>query len=144
MNNPRNKRPAAKIDAAKVWSLNYRLVMSVIVAVSPELAELGLEPKELFVLAEVDEHAHPAALAGALCMPKPTVTVHLKRLEAAGFLRREIDAEDLRRHRLLLTPSGRKAMTQGLALLSGAFRARLERLSEAQQAQLASLLEQLA
>lgn len=144
MNNQKNKRSAAKIDAAKVWSLNYRLVMSVIVAVAPELAELGLEPKELFVLSEVDEHAHPAELAGVLCMPKPTVTVHLKRLEAAGFLRREIDAEDLRRHRLLLTPSGRKAMTQGLALLSGAFRGRLERLSDAQQAQLAALLEQLA
>lgn len=144
MNNPKNKRASSKIDAAKVWSLNYQLVMSVIVAVAPELAELGLEPKELFVLSEVDEHAHPAELAGVLCMPKPTVTVHLKRLEAAGFLRREIDAEDLRRHRLLLTPSGRKAMTQGLALLSDAFRARLERLSDAQQAQLAALLEQLA
>jgi PAS domain S-box-containing protein len=29
-----------------------------------------------------------------------------------GFVRREIDAEDLRRHKLLLTPAGRKAMTQ--------------------------------
>ncbi len=46
-------------------------------------------------------------------MPKPTVTVYVKRLEAAGFLRREIDAADLRRHRLILTPEGRKAMTRG-------------------------------
>jgi DNA-binding MarR family transcriptional regulator len=38
--------------------------------------------------------------------PKATVTVYLKRLEAAGFVRREIDPSDRRRHRLLLTPPG--------------------------------------
>ncbi len=71
-------------------------------------------------------------------MPKPTVTVNVKRLEAAGFVRREIDATDLRRHRLIVTPAGRKAMTRGLALLSEAFGARLARLTAAQQAELKS------
>jgi DNA-binding MarR family transcriptional regulator len=89
----------AKIDAAKVWSLNYRLLMTVITSVSEQIAALGLEIKELFVLAEIDEHPYPADLATTLCMPKPTVTVHLKTLEAAGFVKREIDAKDLRRHR---------------------------------------------
>jgi len=37
--------------------------------------------------------------------PKATVTVYLKRLEAAGFVRREIEPSDRRRHRLLLTPA---------------------------------------
>ena len=133
----------AKIDPAKMWSLNYRLLMSVITSVAPDIAALGLETKELFVLAEVDEHPHPAELAAKLCMPKPTVTVNVKRLEAAGLLRREIDASDLRRHRLLLTPSGRKVMTQGLALLSTAFGERLGRLSAAKQAELKGLLEQI-
>ena len=96
------------------------------------------------MLAEIDEHPHPAELAATLCMPKPTVTVYVKRLEAAGFVRREIDAADLRRHRLLLTPAGRKAMTRGLALLSEAFGARLERLSTAEQAELRTLLEKLS
>jgi DNA-binding MarR family transcriptional regulator len=134
----------AKIDAAKVWSLNYQLLMSVITSVAPRVAELGLETKELFLLAEVDAHPYPAELAGTLCMPKPTVTVNVKRLEAAGFLRREIDTADLRRHRLLLTPAGRKAMTRGLALLSDAFAARLGRLSAAKQAELRALLEELS
>src|SRR3954454_5240792 len=111
----------AKIDASKIWSLNYRLLMSVITSVAPKISPLGLETKELFLLAEVDEHPHPAALAAVLCMPKPTVTVHVKRLEAAGFLHRDIDATDLRRHRLTLTPTGRTVMTRGLALLSKAF-----------------------
>src|SRR5580698_9754423 len=115
----------AKNDPAKIWSLNYRLLMAVITSVAEEVTALGLETKELFVLAEVDEHPYPAELAATLCMPKPTVTVNLKRLEAAGLLRREIDPADLRRHRLALTPGGRKAMSRGLALLSDAFGARL-------------------
>jgi DNA-binding MarR family transcriptional regulator len=132
-----------KIDAGKIWSLNYRLLMSVITNVAPEIAELGLETKELFVLAEVDAHPHPAELAGVLSMPKPTVTIYVKRLEAAGFLRREIDCADLRRHRLILTPDGRKTMTRGMALLAKAFGARLARLGSAQQSELATLLEKL-
>jgi DNA-binding MarR family transcriptional regulator len=133
-----------KTDSARIWSLNYQLLMSVITSVAPRIAELGLETKELFLLAEVDERPYPAELAEKLCMPKPTVTVNVKRLEAAGFLRREIDASDLRRHRLLLTPAGRKTMTRGLTLLSDAFAARLGRLSVAKQAQLKALLEELS
>ena len=133
-----------KIDVGKIWSLNYRLLMSVITSVAPDITELGLETKELFVLAEVDVHPHPAELAGVLSMPKPTVTMYVKRLEAAGFLRREIDGADLRRHRLILTPEGRKTMARGVALMSKAFGARLARLSSAQQAELATLLEKLS
>src|SRR3984957_16210037 len=132
-----------KIDVGKIWSLNYRLVTSVILSVAPEISELGLETKELFVLAEVDAHPHPAELAGVLSMPKPSVTVYVKRLEAAGFLRREIDSADLRRHRLILTPEGRKTMARGLALLAKAFGARLARLNSAEQSELATLLGKL-
>ena len=132
-----------KIDVGRIWSLNYRLLTSVIASVAPDIIELGLETKELFVLAEVDTHPHPAELAGILSMPKPTVTMYVKRLEAAGFVRREIDGGDLRRHRLILTPEGRKTMARGLALLSKAFGARLARLSAAQQSELATLLEKL-
>ncbi|AKV00373.1 Transcriptional regulator, MarR family [Labilithrix luteola] len=134
----------AKIDAAKIWSLNYRLSMSVITSVSAEISALGLEVKELFLLAEVDVHPHPAELAETLSMPKATVTVYVKRLEAAGFLRREIDPADLRRHRLLVTPAGRKVMNQGLSLLADAFGARLGRLSATKQAELKAILEQLS
>jgi len=134
----------AKIDAAKVWSLNYQLLMAVITSVSGDIAALGLDVKELFVLAEIDEHPYPADLAAVLCMPKPTVTAHLKTLEAGGFVRREIDSADLRRHRLIVTPAGRKLVVRGLALLSEAFGARLSRLNGAEQAQLRGLLEKLS
>jgi DNA-binding MarR family transcriptional regulator len=133
----------AKIDAAKVWSLNYRLLSSIITGVAPQLEAMGLEAKELFMLAAIDEHPHPAALADTLCMPKPTVTVYLKRLEAVGFVRREIDPGDLRRHRLSVTAAGRKVLTRGRTLLSEAFGLRLARLSTAEQTQLTALLEKL-
>ncbi len=135
----------SKIDAAKLWTLNYRLIVSVIDGVAPKLAALGLESaKALFLLAEVDEHPFPAELAAALLMPKPTVTVSVKRLEADGFLRREIDRSDLRRHRLLLTPAGRKVMQRGMAILSSAFAARLARLGAAEQAALHALLSKMS
>lgn len=133
-----------KNNVGKIWALNYRLLMSVIADVTPDINELGLETKELFLLAEVDSNPHPAELACVLSMPKPTVTTYIKRLEAAGFLRREINAADLRRHRLTLTPEGRKAMTNGFALLSKAFDARLGRLSSTQQAEFATMLEKLS
>ncbi|MBZ5714003.1 MarR family winged helix-turn-helix transcriptional regulator [Nannocystis pusilla] len=132
-----------KIDAARLWSLNHRLLMSVIATVAAEVGALGLEVKELFVLSEVDEHPYPAELAAALVMPKPTMTLYVKRLEAAGLLRREIDPDDLRKHRLALTPAGRKVMQRGMTLLADAFAARVGRLSAGEQAQLRGLLEKL-
>jgi DNA-binding MarR family transcriptional regulator len=133
----------AKIDITKVWALNYRLVTSVIGEVAPALRELGIEVKELFLLAELDAHPHPAALAEALLIPKPSVTVYVKRLEAAKLVKREIDSTDLRRHKLSLTPEGRRVMTGGLALLAEAFGQRLARLTATQQGELKSLLEKL-
>ena len=130
-------------DAAKIWSLNYQALLSVISSVEADITALGLDSKELFLLAEIDEHPYPAELAATLSMPKATVTVYLKRLEAAGFVRREIDPADLRRHRLQLTPAGRQATKDGLALLSDAFGKRLERLTGTQQKELKKLLEQI-
>jgi MarR family transcriptional regulator, temperature-dependent positive regulator of motility len=130
-------------DAAKIWSLNYRLLSSVIAGADAGISALGLESKELFVLAEIDDHPYPAELAAEFCMPKATVTAYLKRLEAAGFVRREIDAADLRRHRLLLTPEGRRVAAAGLALLSGEFDNRLARLTAAQRKEFKGLLERI-
>jgi len=130
-------------DAAKIWSLNYQVLLSVIGSVETDITALGIDSKELFLLAEIDQHPYPAELATTMSMPKPTVTVYLKRLEAAGFMQREIDPADLRRHRLQLTPAGRRVTKGGLALLSDAFSKRLERLTRAQQKQLKSLLEQI-
>ena len=133
----------AKIDAAEIWGLNYRLLMSAIAAASPGIAKLGVETKELFVLVEIGAHPFPAELAEALSMPKATVTLYVKRLEAAGLLRREIDAGDLRRHRLKVTPLGRKVARAGMSFLAEAFEPSLNRLSAAEQLELKDILERM-
>ncbi len=61
----------AKIDAAEIWGLNFRLLTSAIAAASPGIESLGIETKELFVLAQIDAHPYPAELAEALNMPRP-------------------------------------------------------------------------
>lgn len=134
----------ARPEPATIWSLQYQLILGIIAEIGPDVSRLSLDPKELFVLAEIDAHPYPAALAATLCMPKPTLTANLKRLEAAGFVRREIDPDDLRRHRLQLTTSGRRAMIRGVAVISAAFGARLDRLSATDQRELQRLLEALS
>lgn len=131
------------VDAARIWSMNYRVLVSVISSAEADIAVLGLDSKELFLLAEIDEHPYPAELAAALCMPKATITLYLKRLEAAGFARREIDPADLRRHRILLTSAGHQAVKDGLGLLADEFTKRLARLSAAEQKDFKMLLEKI-
>jgi len=77
-------------------------------------------------------------------MPKPTVTVYVKRLEAAGFVRREIDAADLRRHRLVTHAGRPQGAVARARIVVGGLGARLERLSAAERTALQRLLEKLA
>jgi MarR family transcriptional regulator, temperature-dependent positive regulator of motility len=131
------------VDAARIWSMNYRVLLSVISCAEADMTALGLDSKELFLLAEIDEHPFPAELAATMSMPKATVTLYLKRLEAAGFARREIDPADLRRHRILLTSAGRRAAKDGLVVLADEFDKRLARLTAAERKDLQKLLEKI-
>lgn len=133
----------AKSSGSKLWTLNYRIAMGVIREVTPALASLGIEAKELFLLSELETSPHPAALAETLVMPKATITMYVKHLESLGLVKREIDTADLRRHKLSLTAEGKKVTTRGNALLNDAFDQRLGRMTPAQQADLAALLERL-
>jgi DNA-binding MarR family transcriptional regulator len=113
------------VDAAQLWALNHRLLTVVLDASSAEMAKLGLESKEFFVLAEVATSPYPAELAAKLVIPKASVTVYVRNLVAKGFMRREIDDTDLRRHRLVLTAEGESARDRALAALATEFDRRL-------------------
>jgi DNA-binding MarR family transcriptional regulator len=134
---------ARKVSSWALWTLNLGVSMSLLAEAEPRVREHGLEMKELLLLDKLDEHPNPAALARALLTPKPSITFMVKRMEAAGFIRRETQADDLRRFRLTLTPSGRKAMEAARALLDEAFERRLARLSQGERSELARLLERL-
>lgn len=130
-------------DAATIFRLNFRFSTEVLNEAAPEIEALGLEPKEFFVLDGVEERPYPAELARYLSMPKPTITLYLKNLQGKGFIVRAIDDQDLRRHRLELTESGRRTVTESRAVLSGRYAERLGRLSAGEQAEFATLLEKL-
>ncbi|MEV1167865.1 MarR family winged helix-turn-helix transcriptional regulator [Nonomuraea sp. NPDC049784] len=128
------------VDAAQLWTLNHRLLTVVLDACSAELAELGLEAKEFFVLAEVAASPYPAELAARLVIPKASVTVYVRNLVAKGFMRREIDDADLRRHRLVLTDEGEAARDRALAALAAEFDRRLATIVPRDRAELHRIL----
>jgi DNA-binding MarR family transcriptional regulator len=128
------------VDAALLWKLNHRLLTVVLDACSGELAVLGLEAKEFFVLAEVADSPYPAGLATTLVIPKASVTVYVRNLVAKGFLRREIDDADLRRHRLVLTREGEVARDRALAALAREFDRRLDSIAPRDRDELQRIL----
>lgn len=131
------------LDAARVWGLNHRVLTSVLGDCAEEFDALGLDAKEFFVLAGIEEWPYPAQLASHLVIPKPTVTGYVKNLEAQGLVRREIDHDDLRRHRLALTRKGQSTLRGALAVLSETFGHWLSRLDRAERAELERLLEKM-
>jgi DNA-binding MarR family transcriptional regulator len=133
-----------KTSPWELWTLNFQLSMSVMAEVAPRIRALKLEIKEFFLLSQVDEHPSPAELARALMLPKPSITFMVKRVEAAGYVRRELHTTDLRRFHLSLTPSGRRAMEKARLVLDEAFGERLSRLTTAQRSELTKLLLRLA
>lgn len=133
----------AKPSPWELWSLQLGIVMSVLSEVAPRIAALGMDTKEVFMLEKLDEHPSPAALARVLLTPKPTVTAMVKNMEAAGFLRRATQPEDLRRFHLTLTPAGQKALDAAHAILDEAFGKRLARLGASQRTDLLRILQAL-
>ncbi|MDW9670804.1 MarR family transcriptional regulator [Sinorhizobium meliloti] len=131
-------------DAARIFRLNLQLSTETLTAATPEIEALGLEAKEFFVLDGLEERPYPAELARHLSMPKPTVTLYLKNLQAKGLIVRAIDAQDLRRHRLELTALGLETLTRARASLASRYGERLARLSRRDQDEFVRLLEKLS
>ena len=127
-------------DAAELWTLNHRLLTVVLDACGAEFATLDLETKEFFVLAEVPASPYPAELAAVLMIPKASVTGYVRNLVAKGFLRREIDDTDLRRHRLGLTAAGTAARDRALGALEVEFDRRLAKITPRDRTELQRIL----
>src|SRR5260370_39004572 len=106
-----------KISPWTLWTLNLKVMTSLMADVAPRIRALRLEMKEFLLLSKLDEHRNPADLARALMTPKPSVTFLVKRMEALGYLQRELQADDLRRIRLTLKPSDRSAMERATEAL---------------------------
>lgn len=128
-------------DAARLWKLNHRLVTLALQAATGELAALGLETKEFFVLDEVPSSPYPAALADELVIPRASVTSYVRSLVAKGLLARDFDETDLRRHRLALTEEGRRVLALARDVIAAGFEARLDRIGDRDRRELARIVE---
>jgi DNA-binding MarR family transcriptional regulator len=128
------------VDGAQLWRLNHRLLTVVLDGCVADLAELGLDTKEFFVLAEVATSPYPAELAKTLVISKASMTAYVRSLVALGFVRREIDDADLRRHRLVLTPEGVAARDRALAVLAAEFDRRLATITPRDRSELQRIL----
>ncbi|MEU4052170.1 MarR family transcriptional regulator [Streptomyces olivaceus] len=131
------------VDGARLWKLNQRLLGVVMDACTAELTALGLETKEFFVLAEVENSPYPAQIASALLLPRASVTVYVRNLVAKGLVERKIDEADLRRHRLVLSDAGVTARDRALATLAAEYDRRLARITEQDRVDLQRILGQM-
>lgn len=107
----------------------WRLMQSVMDESAPALEGLGLSIKTFFLLTNVEEVPFPAELARRMHLPPPTITYMIKQLESLGFIKRQAEPGDLRKFRLVLTPAGKKAITQGHEAMGVVVAKRLSRIS---------------
>ena len=78
-----------------------------------ESQSIGLSPLDAMLLGGIKKHdgIGVSDLADHEQMSRPTMSAHVKRLEAAGWIARQApDSDDKRRVGLTLTPAGRKAL----------------------------------
>jgi DNA-binding MarR family transcriptional regulator len=119
------------------------MVHGIIEDCNESFEQLQIEPKALFLMGVLDDNPEPAQLAKTLLLPKPTITFLIKRLEEEGYVKRANDRADLRKYKISLTKSGRKAMEAGREALTKSLDTRLKKLSEQQRCELYQSIAEL-
>lgn len=149
MNNPISDHLSGEAEregasgGARIFGLNLHLSVAVLAEAAREMEDIGIEPKEFFVLDGIEEESSPAGLAKRLTMSKPALALHLRNLEKNTLISRKIDPEDHRRHRLDLTPQGRETVAKARDILSARYSARLEKLEDHERKEFGRLLQKL-
>jgi len=77
-----------------------------------EAQKVGLSAQDAMLLAHITKNpgVGVSALADAEKITRPTMSAHIKRLEAEGLVARSGDAEDGRRSGLTITPAGTRKL----------------------------------
>ncbi len=130
--------PKAKDADPDVFALAEAL-RAPILKVSRKLRQagqkVGLSAQDALILGYLKRNpgAGVSALADFEQISRPTMSSHVKRLEAAGWLSRADDAQDGRRRGLSVTPAGARKHEQIQRHRSDWLAARLVRLSPAER-----------
>jgi DNA-binding MarR family transcriptional regulator len=104
-----------------------------------EAQKAGLSVQDALILGHVRKHpgVGVSELADVDQISRPTMSAHVKRLEAAGWLTRSDDAQDGRRSGLAVTAAGGRKLEAIQRLRNDWLSARLARLTDAERRQLA-------
>jgi DNA-binding MarR family transcriptional regulator len=110
-----------------------------------EAQKAGLSAQDALLLGFIRKNpgVGVSALAEAEHTSKPTISAHIKRLEAAGLVRRSGDAEDGRRSGFAITPAGERKLETVRRERNDWLAARLGRLPPADRASLAAAADAL-
>jgi DNA-binding MarR family transcriptional regulator len=105
-----------------------------------EAQKAGLSVQDALILGYIRKHpgVGVSELADADQISRPTMSAHVKRLEAAGWLTRSDDAQDGRRSGLAVTTAGGRKLEAIQRLRNDWLSARLALLTDAERAQLAA------
>ncbi len=114
--------------------------------VAAELAELGLHVGQEWLLMQLwrQDGCSQAELGRELGVEQPTIAKAVRRLEAAGFLRRTPDLSDARITRVWLTEQGRSAWRDVAKRWAAVDQRMLAGLAAEEQRALRGLLERMA
>ena len=117
MNAPQEIEAQLLLDNQLCFKL-YAASRAVIRAYKPMLDELGLTYPQYLVMLVLWEEDGPtvSVLGERLSLDSGTLTPLLKRMESAGLLQRQRDAQDERRVRIALTPAGQALRAQAEAI----------------------------
>jgi MarR family transcriptional regulator, organic hydroperoxide resistance regulator len=109
------------------------------------LSEVGLHPGQEALLMELwqEDGRTQAELAEALAVEPPTVPKMLQRMEAAGLVEREPDADDRRAQRVYLTARGKRLRQRVDRLWAQLASMSVAGLSDRQQATLRTMLSRV-
>ena len=111
-----------------------------------EALKAGLSAQDALIMAYIQKYpgAGVSELALADQISRPTMSQHVKRLEAAGWLARSGHAQDGRRSGLSVTPAGLRKLETIRRQRNDWLAARLAKLTPAEREALAAAAEALA
>jgi DNA-binding MarR family transcriptional regulator len=104
-----------KLDAAleELEQVTMRMIWQMRLDQQKAFEPLGVSPMQAFTLMSVEKGIdQPSALAFVMDASPPGVSQILAGLEERGYLRRELDADNKRKVRILLTEEGKAFLTQ--------------------------------
>ena len=110
-----------------------------------EAQKVGLSAQDALLLGHITKNpgVGVSALADAEKITRPTMSAHIKRLEAEGLVARRDDAEDGRRSGLTITPAGMRKLELIRRERNDWLAARLARLSPRERALIEAAAEPL-